>query len=79
MEELRRPAADLDYDITPGLDSKIDEDPYDEVDQQEQEQEDEEDDVLDEDIDEDGDEEVTPLLPIFSAAHLGNTLFPQAG
>jgi hypothetical protein len=73
LEELRRPAADLDYDVTPGLDSKIDEDRYDEVDEQAQEHEDDEDDALDEDMDEDGDEGGTPLLPIFSAAHLGNT------
>ncbi|KAL9607743.1 MAG: hypothetical protein Q9167_007373 [Letrouitia subvulpina] len=62
LVERRRPAADFDHDISPGLANRIDE-------------EDEEDEEAaferqDEDEDEDGVEETSPLLPIFSAAHL---------
>lgn len=75
MGRSRQPVVDFDHDVTPGTDRKIDED-YDEglVDGQEQEQDEDEgpDEDEDGDIDEDGDEEGTPLLPIFSAAHLGN-------
>lgn len=63
LVERRRPAGDFDHDISPGLANRIDE-------------EDEEDEEAvferqDEDEDEDGVEETSPLLPIFSAAHLG--------
>lgn len=70
LEERGRPTIDFDRNIPHSLDGKVDEEP-------EEEQEDEGDaDNLDEDADEDGDEdgdeEITPLLPIFSAAHLGS-------
>lgn len=80
VEGYRPPAVGFDHDIPPGTDSKVDED-QDGVDGQEQEwegenapDEDPDEDLdpdMDGDMDEDGDEEVTPLLPIFSAAHLG--------
>lgn len=64
LEERRRPAAEFNQDISPARTSKIDEE------RDEQEEEDGQD--PDDDLDEDGDEEMTPLLPIFSAAHLGS-------
>lgn len=69
FEERRRPAADFnpaDFNqhVSPGVTGKID---------QEQEEEGEEDGQdPDEGLGEDGDEDMTPLLPIFSAAHLGS-------
>lgn len=65
LEERRRPAADFDQDVLPGFGGKANDEP------------DEEHNIggeQDEDIDEDGEEE-SPLLPIFSAAHLGLLLF----
>ncbi|MCJ1465878.1 hypothetical protein MMC07_004497 [Pseudocyphellaria aurata] len=62
LEERRRPAAEFNQDISPGRTSKNNED------REEREEEDGLD--PDDDMDEDGDEEMTPLLPIFSAAHL---------
>lgn len=82
MGEFRRTTIDFDHDVTPGTDGKIDEDDDEGLDgQEEEEHEDEgpdedEDENENGDMDEDGDEEVTPLLPIFSAAHLGN---PSSG
>lgn len=64
QEERRRPAADFDQDVPPSLAGKIDDEQEEEARNNEEEQ--------DEDTDEDGDEEMSPLLPIFSAAHLGN-------
>lgn len=64
LEERRRPAADFNQDVPPGVTGKIDEE------REEEEEEDGQD--PDDDLDEDGDEEMTPLLPIFSAAHLGS-------
>ena len=65
LEERRRPAADFDNDTSPGPTNRIDE-------------EDEEDEDVDheeeEDVDEDGGGEMSPLLPIFSAAHLGPSI-----
>ncbi|KAL8951698.1 MAG: hypothetical protein Q9222_002346 [Ikaeria aurantiellina] len=67
LEGRRRPAADFDRDLSQGPASRIDEEDedFDQLDNgDEQEEED------DEDEDEDGAGETSPLLPIFSAAHL---------
>lgn len=66
LEERRRPAADFDHGLLPNMDGKIDGEPQDE----EQDQVDDED--QNEDTGEDGYNDMTPLLPIFSAAHLGS-------
>ena len=62
LEERRRPAANFDADLSPAPHITIDEG----EDEHESEQIEE-----DEDEDEDGEGETSPLLPIFSAAHLG--------
>lgn len=62
LEERRRPAANFDADASPAPHITIDEG----EDDQESDQDEE-----DEDLDEDGEGETSPLLPIFSAAHLG--------
>lgn len=64
LEERRRPAAEFNQDVSPGVTGRIDEE------REEQEEGDGQD--ADDDLDEDGDEDMTPLLPIFSAAHLGS-------
>ena len=62
LEERRRPAANFNVDASPASEIKIDEG----------EDEDEpEEDVEEGELDEDGEGETSPLLPIFSAAHLG--------
>ena len=61
LEERRRPAANFNADVSPAPDIKIDEH------EEEEELEDED----EGDVDEDGEGDTTPLLPIFSAAHLG--------
>ena len=61
LEERRRPAANFNTDVSPAPDVKTDE----HEDEEELEEEDEGDE------DEDGEGDTTPLLPIFSAAHLG--------
>ena len=63
-EERRRPAADFDQDASSAQHIKIDEEPEREEGEEEEAAEEE-----DEGIDEDDEE--SPLLPIFSAAHLG--------
>lgn len=63
IEERRRPAADFDRDASSARHIKIDEEPEEE----EADREDVEEEI--EDVDED--DEDSPLLPIFSAAHLG--------
>ena len=63
LEERRRPAANFDHAIPPALVDRIDE--------EDQEEEDGVDEDQDEEIDEDEAGELSPLLPIFSAAHLG--------
>ena len=63
LEERRRPAADFDQDGASAQNTKIDEEP------EQGEGEEEDDEEEEEGIDEDDDE--SPLLPIFSAAHLG--------
>lgn len=63
LEERRRPAAKFDRVISPAHEDRIDEEDQDD---EEGEEEDEEG-----DIDEDHAGETSPLLPIFSAAHLG--------
>ena len=62
-EERRRPAANFDHGISPGLANRIDEEDQEEEEGEEEDQE--------EDIDEDELGDLSPLLPIFSAAHLG--------
>ena len=63
-EERRRPAADFDQDPPSAQHMKIDEEPEEDEGEEEGHAEEE-----DEGIDED--DEGSPLLPIFSAAHLG--------
>ncbi len=63
LEERRRPAANFDHGISPGLADRIDE--------EDQEEEDGEDEDQEEELDEDEAGELSPLLPIFSAAQLG--------
>ena len=67
LEERRRPAANFNHAISPG--------PMDRIDDQSQEEEEDDDngeeDDPDDELDEDEAGELSPLLPIFSAAHLG--------
>ncbi|KAI4096877.1 MAG: hypothetical protein Q9206_000439 [Seirophora lacunosa] len=68
LEERRRPAADFDHDLSPAPASRIaeeDENGDEEEDENAHEHAEEED-----ESDEDGAGETSPLLPIFSAAHL---------
>ncbi|KAL8943024.1 MAG: hypothetical protein Q9216_001312 [Gyalolechia sp. 2 TL-2023] len=69
LEERRRPAADFDRDLSPAPASRIDEEDEDgeEIVEHDEDVEEEDED------DEDGAEETSPLLPIFSAAHLGKS------
>ena len=69
LEERRRPAGDFNHDVSPGTRIAGEEDP----------EEDDEVEEEDEELDEDGDGETTPLLPIFSAAHLGILILPPNG
>ena len=66
LEERRRPAAKFDHGISPGPTDRIEEED-DEDDEGEGEGE-----GFYEDIGEDEAGELSPLLPIFSAAHLGS-------
>lgn len=66
LEERRRPAANFNADVSPTPEIKIDE----EEDEGGPEPEEE-----DEELDEDGEGDASPLLPIFSAAHLGMSFF----
>lgn len=70
LEERRRPAADF-HDVSPAPRIRIEERAIEEEEEQVEEEEEEE----DVDSDEDGDAETSPLLPIFSAAHLGKEPF----
>ena len=63
LEERRRPAANFNGAVLPGLADGIDE--------EDQEEEDQEEDDQEEELDEDDAGELSPLLPIFSAAQLG--------
>lgn len=63
LEERRRPAANFDHATSPGFAERINEEA--------QEEEDGEDEDQEEELDEDEAGELSPLLPIFSAAHLG--------
>ena len=74
LEERRRPAAKFAHGVSPS--------PANSVDDQDQQEEDGEEDGEEEDqndeLDEDEAGELSPLLPIFSAAHLGrSTLYPN--
>jgi hypothetical protein len=66
VEERRRPAAKFDPVISPGPVDRIEEEDQDDDEGQEENE--------DGDINEDDAGEMSPLLPIFSAAHLGNPL-----
>lgn len=63
LEERRRPAANFNFPISPALADRVDEEDQDQDDGEEEDQE--------EEIDEDEPGELSPLLPIFSAAQLG--------
>lgn len=63
-EERRRPAADFDRDASSARHIKIDEEPEEGEGDQEEDMEEEVEDVNEDDED-------SPLLPMFSAAHLG--------
>ena len=82
VEGSQPPASDLDHDPTPGTNGKLDQDRQDRRGGQQQEWEGDDipeegpDEDMDGDMNEDGDDDVTPLLPIFSAAHLGT---PSSG
>lgn len=67
LEERRRPAANFDHGISPGLADRIDEEDREEEDGEEDGREEDQ----EEELDEDEAGELSPLLPIFSAAHLG--------
>ena len=69
LEERRRPAARFDNVLSPEPAERIPEE--DEEDEELGDEEDEEDNQEDEDPNEDEAGELSPLLPIFSAAHLG--------
>lgn len=69
LEKRRRPAVNFNHDLSPNPTSRIDEEIEDDDDGDEDEEQVNEHD--DEDSDEDGAGETSPLLPIFSAAHLG--------
>ena len=69
LEERRRPAAKFDQPISSG--------PVDTIHDQDQEEEDGEQEDQDEELDEDEPGELSPLLPIFSAAHLGMSTLPS--
>ncbi|KAL9075762.1 MAG: hypothetical protein Q9161_001514 [Pseudevernia consocians] len=62
LEERRRPAANFHHGISPGPEERIDEEDQEDEDGEEEDQE--------EELDEDEAGELSPLLPIFSAAHL---------
>ena len=66
QEERRRPAADFDRDASSAQRLKIDEEA-----ESDGEENDDDDEDGDEDARVDEDEDASPLLPIFSAAHLG--------
>lgn len=68
LEERRRPAAKFEHGISPGPTDRIDEECHEEDDEEEDLEEGEEDEAG----------ELSPLLPIFSAAQLGVSclLFP---
>lgn len=78
--ERRRPAADFDASGDTGDESNTNAEEDDDVAEEEEEEEDEGDEDEDEDeeddADEDGPGEITPLLPIFSAALLGRIVMP---
>ena len=72
LEERRRPAGGFNHEGSFAPKIKIEEEGPEEEEEEEVEDEDEE-------LDEDGDAETTPLLPIFSAAHLGRPVLPLNG
>lgn len=66
LEERRRPAAKFEQILSP--------EPADRNEGEEEEDEERDQDNQDEDVDEDEAGELSPLLPIFSAAHLGTRI-----
>lgn len=64
FEERRRPLSDFGHEVLQRPDGKTG-----------PEEEQEEQENLGEEIDEDGDEDMEPLLPVFSATHLGTYAF----
>lgn len=66
----RKPTRDYKHNVSSSFDGKIDEGQH-----EEREVEGQDDEGQNEDDDEDGDEELIPLLPIFSAEHLGSSRF----
>ena len=65
LEERRRPAAKYEGVLSPQ--------PPDRIEEEEPDDEEGDEDNQDEEVDEDEAGELSPLLPIFSAAHLGNS------
>lgn len=61
LEERRRPAANFNAEVSPAPEIKI-------IEHEGEEVPEDEDEVV---VDEDGEGDTSPLLPIFSAAHLG--------
>lgn len=73
LEERRRPAADYDHDLSPVPASRIDEEDEDAEEEEEEEEEEEGENEEQSMESEDAAGERSPLLPIFSAAHLGES------
>lgn len=75
VEERRRPAAKFNHLISPAAEDRIEEEDHDDEEGEEPDEDENEDEDGDEDgdgdINEDDAGEISPLLPIFSAAHLG--------
>lgn len=74
LEERRRPAAVFNQDISPAPASPINEEDEDGDEDEDIEEEDNNQDDEEAEDDEDAAGETSPLLPIFSAAHLGTSL-----
>lgn len=72
LGERRRPAADFDADLSPTPASRIDEEDEEGVEEEEDEVDDHDQGEEEDESNEDGAGETSPLLPIFSAAHLGD-------
>lgn len=73
LEERRRPAAKFNHLVSPAAENRIEEEELDDeaVEEPDEDENEDEDGDGDGDINEDDAGETSPLLPIFSAAHLG--------
>lgn len=71
VEERRRPAAIFNHLLSPAAEDRIEEEDLDDEEGEEPDEDVNEDEEGDGDINEDDAGETSPLLPIFSAAHLG--------